>query len=34
MEVQPGHDPELIRSFMMYEGKKKTHVVSVAIQQE
>ena len=27
--VQPGREPELIRSFMMHEGKKKTHVISI-----
>jgi hypothetical protein len=27
--VQPGREPELVRSFMMHEGKKKTHVISV-----
>ena len=27
--VQAGREPELVRSFMMHEGKKKTHVISV-----
>jgi hypothetical protein len=27
--VQPGREPELVRSFMMHDGKKKTHVISV-----
>jgi hypothetical protein len=27
--VQPGREPELIRSFMWHDGKKKTHVLSV-----
>jgi hypothetical protein len=26
--VQPGREPELIRSFMWHDGKKKTHVLS------
>jgi hypothetical protein len=27
--VQPGREPELVRSFMWHDGKKKTHVLSV-----
>lgn len=29
IDVQPGDDPEIIRSFMEFKGKKKTHVLSV-----
>ena len=29
IDVTPTSGPELVRSFMMHEGKKKTHVISV-----
>jgi hypothetical protein len=29
IDVAPTSSPELVRSFMMHEGKKKTHVISV-----
>ncbi len=32
IDVQPGRDPEIVRSFMEHHGKKKTHVISVGDQ--
>jgi len=32
--IEPGRDPEIVRSFMFYRGKKKTHVLSVGLPEE
>ena len=29
IEVQPSSEPQLLRSFMMHKGRKRTHVISV-----
>jgi len=29
IDVRPASEPEIIRSFMMFGGKKKTHVISI-----